>query len=479
MNKTLSNIFFLFIFLTTMQNKMCFAEGVEGEKALAERREKAAAAAEARITAAREKEERAEKALAERREKAAAAAEARITAAEEAAAEEAAAEEVADGVEGEKKGAEALKDEQKVAKGVEGKKKDADIEDDWEVVNDFKLNIVPSTDTGPLVQGQTSISPRFANIKEDLGKLIQFSYLLGKGAVKYEGIANISGWAPIGKKFSARRGFYAPDENFGYLAYNEDKDILVVVLRGSQNSADWVTNFASRASDASIHAGFEHKLASGWPAMSKAIVAFYNSLSPEKKGKLKIICMGHSQGGGLAQIAGLWLGELFRNNGLNNLSANQIWVYAVSSPRAFQENALQKFNAIVGKDNAIRHNVKHDIAGNVGPGDFVGSKIDKVVSPDLTERFLHFQDVGHLAMQGSIETAITGVAKTLKEIFREDNKGGIDWKNLLKAPVAYMHMGETGNLGKESDAVFDPDMLKTDFGKMLSEGKAHMDAKIA
>ena len=386
-------------------------------------------------------------------------------------------------MEGEKKVAEALKDEQKVAKGVEGEKKPADIGEDREIVekpddiNNLKLNIVPSTDTGPLVQGQTSISPRFANIKEDLGKLIQFSYLLGKGAVKYENIANISGWTPIGEQFSAIRGFVTPDKNFGYLAYNKDKDILAVVLRGSQNSADWVTNFASIANNDGIHAGFEHKLASGWPAMSKAIVAFYNSLSPEKKGNLKIICMGHSQGAGLAQIAGLWLGELFRNNGLNNLSANQIWVYAVSSPRAFQENALQKFNKIVGKDNAIRHNVKHDIAGNVGPGDKIGDKLDKVVDSDLTKRLVHFKDVGHLAMQDSIETALTGLDKTLEKVFSEDNKGGIDWKNLLKAPVAYRHMGETGNLSKEADAIFDPDMLKTDFGKMLSEGKAHMDAK--
>ena len=347
-------------------------------------------------------------------------------------------------------------------------------------VSKLRLNTVP-TQREPLVQGR-GVSRRFESIKGDLGKLIEFSYLLGRGAVQYSDIGNIRGWSPIGKQFSAITGFDTPDANFGYLAYNESADILVVVFRGTQTSADWKTNAAARANAEGIHSGFAHKFDSGWPIMSKAIVDFYNSLPAEKKANLQIILTGHSQGAALAQIAGLRLGELFKKNGLDNLSTNQILVYAVSAPRAFQDNVFQKFNAAIGEPNAMRHNVKHDVVGNVGPGDWFGAIADRW-APASAQPYVHYKDIGHLAMQDTQETLAKGWANTQEELARRRREGENMMKRmksmaeLVVAPVEYAHMGRIGKPRGAPDVGFDPRMLETDFERMLRDGQAHMDAK--
>lgn len=176
----------------------------------------------------------------------------------------------------------------------------------------------------------------------------------------------------------------------GFVAYSTDADKtgsiiwLVVVLRGSQGEGfqpgngmfggSWVTNYnaGSAELDGEIypftgyaHAGYLNKILSCNISMRNAINEALSAIGPANFPKVRFVVTGHSQGGGLAQVA---LPIIIRDHGyiyekhFHNAETPRFFGYFMSTPRAISgKNTADAYIKYVGKNNAIRHQAYGDI----------------------------------------------------------------------------------------------------------------------
>lgn len=100
-----------------------------------------------------------------------------------------------------------------------------------------------------------------------------------------------------------------PDGRDGASIYRFTDDVHVLAFRGTLTSglvavADWLNDFHADlvrepGLPGLVHAGFLGSLRDLWPAVEKAL-----------SGVTRLIITGHSKGGALAQLAGVWLADL-------------------------------------------------------------------------------------------------------------------------------------------------------------------------
>ncbi|MDR0679683.1 MAG: hypothetical protein LBF42_01435 [Puniceicoccales bacterium] len=181
----------------------------------------------------------------------------------------------------------------------------------------------------------------------------------------------------------------------GFVAYRTDyncgDDIiwLVVVLRGSQGEdfqplggilgSSWVTNLSAGAASLSgkrfpfageVHSGYLNKMLACEISMKNSINEALENIGPENFHRVRFIVTGHSQGGGLAQIAlpmiikdfSYIYGQDAHGAAFKNSKTPRFFGYFVSAPRiSCGEKTAKAFTKCIGKHNMIRHEAHGDI----------------------------------------------------------------------------------------------------------------------
>lgn len=153
----------------------------------------------------------------------------------------------------------------------------------------------------------------------------------------------------------------------GFVAFHQRLNQIIICLRGSKDEADWITNFqlffAPQQGFGQVHAGFARKVASFRKNLFNVLNAFLNRPGVDKY-QTSFLVIGHSQGGGLAEITALrvvnYCKEIFGPK-YNNAVFNRVILYALSAPRVFDQQGVDNANRILGKDNIIRHNIEGDL----------------------------------------------------------------------------------------------------------------------
>jgi hypothetical protein len=89
------------------------------------------------------------------------------------------------------------------------------------------------------------------------------------------------------------------------MTYSHEQNTLVVIPHGSQNAADWGTNYDAHLQDFAafgfksrgrVHAGFAKKFQSFRGPLLEKVDQFVGALSAAERSDLKILVSGHSQG---------------------------------------------------------------------------------------------------------------------------------------------------------------------------------------
>lgn len=177
----------------------------------------------------------------------------------------------------------------------------------------------------------------------------------------------------------------------GFIAYKYDpncgNDIIwiAVVLRGSQGEdfqpargmlgASWLTNYSAGATrlekpfypfSGKMHSGYLNKLLSCEISMKNAINEALSNIGEDNFHRVRFIVTGHSQGGGLAQIALPMIinnfGYIYGGDNFNNTETPRFFGYFMSAPRiSYGKKTTQDYINYVGANNIIRHRVYGDI----------------------------------------------------------------------------------------------------------------------
>ncbi len=244
-------------------------------------------------------------------------------------------------------------------------------------------------ENGPL------LNPGLRKIHEDITRLIDFGYEVGKN--QRPGLGNFSktpaagndgyviqDWTVLDTISGCRGGVYGnqfKDPNAVILVYSKQENTLLVISHGSQNAADWGTNYDSLPrslqefgfqSSGKVHEGFAKKFSSYQSDLVQKINNFVLTL--ENQAACKILFTGHSQGAALAQLGALKVAEFFQSNGFpgeknfENTLANRIGCYTFSAPVLLDLQGVQSFHQIIGCNNIIRQNVEADPVPNLGLG---------------------------------------------------------------------------------------------------------------
>jgi len=168
--------------------------------------------------------------------------------------------------------------------------------------------------------------------------------------------------------------------------------IIAVVFRGSQARSfqplngilgpSWLTNFSARKMEcpesvnldgALFHKGFLEKYLSSRFNVMSDIWTLWKKIPKEQREQTRFIITGHSQGAALTAPAALditknLLPKLFKRD-FNNLETPRLFVYALSGPNSVgNRDTKNMINAIVGRDNIIRHSSIFDIVTYACPG---------------------------------------------------------------------------------------------------------------
>ncbi len=178
----------------------------------------------------------------------------------------------------------------------------------------------------------------------------------------------------------------------GFVAYSFDADPsnsviwLAIILRGSQGEdfqpangmfgASWLTNYSAGAASLQkdfypfagyTHSGYLNKILACEISMKNAINNALTEIGQKNFHKVRFIITGHSQGGGLAQIAlpkiissygYIYSGE----NTFNNITTPRFFGYFMSTPKVLSgQNTANEYIKYVGENNIIRHQACGDI----------------------------------------------------------------------------------------------------------------------
>jgi|GEM_PF-1759009 hypothetical protein len=103
----------------------------------------------------------------------------------------------------------------------------------------------------PMIQeGETGFvpSPHFTGMAKTLGIMNKLAYSRGQDyrnghELTYQG--SLDGWTLTNIK--AKRGWGSDDPNAGFVAYHKGLRTIAIVMHGSINGADWITNFKTWA----------------------------------------------------------------------------------------------------------------------------------------------------------------------------------------------------------------------------------------
>ncbi|MDE6432421.1 MAG: hypothetical protein K2L13_03435 [Opitutales bacterium] len=202
------------------------------------------------------------------------------------------------------------------------------------------------------------------------------------------------GWRLVRQIIRLFSGGYLPNEVDypGFVAYSTDSDPtgsiiwLAVVLRGSQGEnfqpgdgmfgGSWVTNYNAGPSElhkefypftGQAHSGYLNKILSCNISMRNAINAALRKIGQENFSKVRFVVTGHSQGGGLAQVALPIIiheyGYIYNGKGtFKNSETPRFFGYFMSTPRAIcGKDTADAYIKYVGADNMIRHQAYGDV----------------------------------------------------------------------------------------------------------------------
>ncbi len=179
----------------------------------------------------------------------------------------------------------------------------------------------------------------------------------------------------------------------GFVAYSTDADPMgsiiwvAIVLRGSQGEdfqpingmfeASWITNYnaGSAILDKNFypfpgyaHSGYLNKILACEISMRNAINQALCEIGQENFHKVRFIVTGHSQGGGLAQVALPIIVKDYEHiyekgeEKFSNINTPRFFGYFLSAPRALSgQNTVNQYNQYIGEDNMIRHQAYGDI----------------------------------------------------------------------------------------------------------------------
>ncbi|CAN0420456.1 unnamed protein product [Ascophyllum nodosum] len=172
----------------------------------------------------------------------------------------------------------------------------------------------------------------------------------------------------------------AVQDTEAYLVANDD--VIIVVFRGTLESADWATNLKIVTRDVpvawglsincNVHEGFDDGVNTVWVGcgMRDMIKSLYN----EKGKKRKLFITGHSLGAALATVTAAHLA--FEQN--INITA----IYTYGSPKIFNGPLAEEFDAKINygiplKDKCFRCRNNNDIVPSIPPYPYnhVGTEI--------------------------------------------------------------------------------------------------------
>ncbi|MDR2420198.1 MAG: hypothetical protein LBD40_02695 [Puniceicoccales bacterium] len=180
----------------------------------------------------------------------------------------------------------------------------------------------------------------------------------------------------------------APEIDFpGSVAYTRHHNlhIIAVVLRGSQGELfqsahgifgpTWIDNFfAARQQvsadymgiDGYVHAGYFRKTQSFLWDLKTDLRNVISRIPDGERDRIRFVCMGHSQGAGLATLLTPQLihcyGKALFGEDFDNTRTPRFFCFALSSPMVVAGRDTQEaFEHYVGKDNILRFFVHRDI----------------------------------------------------------------------------------------------------------------------
>ncbi|CAD7935389.1 unnamed protein product [Amoebophrya sp. A25] len=184
-------------------------------------------------------------------------------------------------------------------------------------------------------------------------------------------------------------------DSYGLVAYNPNKNLVVVTFAGSCCQQDWETNLHCRptpwarladAEDgtdmAEQHDGRANHVHIGYLSRYENFLRedILRLLSPQGIGKqvnekTRILCCGHSCGGGMAQLA-IWdivtvVGSAWFGSNWDNVSQPRVFGYFIAAAPSITTNAggggaLAKISAAVGPANMISQFAERDLLAGSG-----------------------------------------------------------------------------------------------------------------
>ncbi|BDU75154.1 lipase family protein [Mesoterricola sediminis] len=349
----------------------------------------------------------------------------------------------------------------------------------------------------PMVQeGEIGLVPSqdFLDMAETLAIMNQLAYVRGQNyrfGHELTYAQSLRGWDL--QNLSAVRGEVARDPNAGFVAYHRGRNTLAVVMHGSINQADWLTNFTPVPADirehrtpegdllplpGRAHLGFLRKFLSCRAGIRQAVDRVLATLDPAQRDQLKIYVSGHSQGAALAQFITVDLClrlEELHGPGWSNARENRVAGWFLASPAALDAVAGAEAEARVGKGNWVVQNTWLDVVPNVG----------------LTPNGFEYRNVGIPVMQGSSDAALRAARAQARAVTTYLANG--DWTAGLLGlvPVAnlpawlgcanHMVASDANYRGGLASGGFNPDMVLTtlaDLNQGLQAAYDHQQEKL-
>lgn len=234
---------------------------------------------------------------------------------------------------------------------------------------------------------------------------------------------------------------------------------IVVIPTGSICSEDWQVNFDGQVvhahevgltidGDPLIHRGFGHRVAS----FKDDLLRVVDELRPVAGPDMNLIISGHSQGGGTGAVLSMLMASDWAKNTwgplYSNVAENRIKTILFSAPRAVGVDSLPQFDALVGKNNAIRQNVHGDpvpVAQDKDASPFkdvVWEVVSKV--PYFSQRIKDFPQFHAVIKEGSLDpvTGLAGVGTLASDSFLDAFFRAANMKD-FKGLGAPAHYGQT------------------------------------